>query len=402
MYDVMQGVRVIEVAEHTFVPAAGVVLADWGADVIKIERTAGGGDPARHMLILQRPGQTRNEYFEVANRGKRSVALDLTQDAGREQLYRLVAGADVFITNLRTDARRKLRIEVQDLMERNPRLIYARGTGYGMGGPMANHGGFDYPSSWCRSGSGFAQTPESGPPPQQPGSVGDLTGGATLAGAISAALFRRERTGRGAVVDHALYLMGAYIMTQSLTGASLSGAQPGDPMAPRRGRGHPLVRLYRTSDDRWLALCFLQDRWFADLARRMGREDLLDDERFKDEKAKMANADALIEELQDMFATKTLAEWNDILFSMEGVWAPLLNPIEVITDEQALTNGFVTEVSADDGGYLAASSPGQFDERPIGPLSASPGYGEHTDEVMSELGLGADEIAQLRTQGVLL
>ena len=196
MYDVMQGVRVIEVAEHTFVPSAGVVLADWGADVIKIERTA-GGDPARHMLILQRPGQTRNEFFEVANRGKRSVALDLTRDAGREQLYRLVAGADVFITNLRTEARRKLHIEAEELMKRNPRLVYARGSGYGMRGPMANHGGFDYPSSWCRSGSGFAQTPESGPPPLQPGSVGDLTGGATLAGAISAALFRRERTGRG-------------------------------------------------------------------------------------------------------------------------------------------------------------------------------------------------------------
>ena len=402
MYDVMQGVRVIEVAEHTFVPAAGMVLADWGADVIKIERTHGGGDPGRNLLILQRPGQKRNEYFEVANRGKRSVALDLTQDAGREQLYQLVESADVFITNLRTDARRKLRIEAEDLMQRNPRLVYARGTGYGMRGAMANHGGFDYPSSWCRSGSGFAQTPESGPPPQQPGSVGDLTGGATLAGAISAALFRRERTGRGAVVDHALYLMGAYIMTQSLTGASLSGAQPGDPMAPRRVGGHPLVRLYRTKDDRWLSLCFLQDRWFADLARRMEREDLLEDKRFRDEKSKMANAEALIAELQGVFETRTLAEWNDILFSMEGVWAPVQNPVEVINDDQALINGFVTEVSAEDGSYLAASSPGQFDERPIGKLSASPSYGEHGDEVLRELGLGADEIAQLREQGVLL
>ncbi len=402
MYDVMQGVKVIEVAEHTFVPAAGVVLADWGADVIKIERTSSGGDPGRNLLILQRPGQKRNEFFEVANRGKRSVALDLTQDAGREQLYKLVESADVFTTNLRTDARRKLGIEADDLMQRNPRLVYARGTGYGMLGPMASHGGFDYPSSWCRSGSGFAQTPESGRPPMQPGSVGDLTGGATLAGAISAALFRRERTGQGAVVDHALYLMGAYIMTQSLTGASLSGAQPGDPMTPRRVDGHPLVRLYRTKDDRWLSLCFLQDRWFADLARRMGREDLLADERFRDEKSKVANAEALIAALQGEFETKTLAEWNDILFSMEGVWAPLHNPAEVIHDHQALINGFVTEVSADDGSYLAASSPGQFDERPIGTLSASPGYGEHGDEVLRELGLGADEIAQLRAQGVLL
>ncbi|MAJ61553.1 MAG: acyl-CoA hydratase [bacterium TMED88] len=403
MYDLMQGVRVIEVAEHTFVPAAGVVLADWGADVIKVERTTGGGDPARNMLILQRPGQTRNEYFEVANRGKRSVALDLTQGAGREQLYRLVEEADVFTTNLRTSARRKLKIEPEDLMARNPRLVYARGTGYGMQGPMAEHGGFDYPSSWCRSGSGFAQTPESGPPPQQPGSVGDLTGGATLAGAISAALFRRERTGQGAVVDHALYLMGAYIMTQSLTGASLSGAQPGEPStSPRGSGGHPLVRLYRTQDDRWLSLCFLQDRWFADLARRLGREDLLADKRFVDEPAKMANADALVDELQSVFETKTLDQWKEILFTMEGVWAPLLNPAEVIHDQQALRSGIVTQVSADDGDYLAASTPGQFDESPIGELTASPRYGEHTDEVMSELGLSQDQIARLRSERVLV
>lgn len=143
MYDVMQGVRVIEVAEHTFVPAAGMVLADWGADVIKIERTLGGGDTSRHMAIIAQPGQKRNGFFEVANRGKRSVALDLTQAEGRAHLLRLVETADVFLTSLRTDARRKLGIEAEDLLVVNPRLIYARGTGYGLEGSMANRGGFD-------------------------------------------------------------------------------------------------------------------------------------------------------------------------------------------------------------------------------------------------------------------
>ena len=175
MYDLMEGVRVIEVAEHTFVPAAGVVLADWGADVIKVERSVGGGDPARSLRILQRPGQKLNAYFEVANRGKRSVALDLTRPEGRQALYKLIEGADVFTTNLRADARRKLGIEPEDLMKHNPRLIYARGTGYGVRGAMADHGGFDYPSSWCRSGSGFVQTPADGSrPPQQPGQVATL------------------------------------------------------------------------------------------------------------------------------------------------------------------------------------------------------------------------------------
>lgn len=402
MYDVMQGVRVIEVAEHTFVPAAGMVLADWGADVIKIERTLGGGDTSRHMAIIAQPGQKRNGFFEVANRGKRSVALDLTQAEGRAHLLRLVETADVFLTSLRTDARRKLGIEAEDLLVVNPRLIYARGTGYGLEGPMANRGGFDYPSSWCRSGSGFTQTPEDGPPPQQPGSVGDLTGGATIAGAVAAALFRRERTGKGAIVDHALYAMGIYIMTQSLASASLAGQTLDTPTQPRRRMNHPLVRVYRTSDDRWLNLCLLMDRWFPDLARKINRSDLLDDPRFVDEKSKIENADALIGELDKTFAQKSLGEWCEILGDLEGVWDPLLSPVEVINDEQALVNDFVVPITDGDGQYYAAASPGRFDQQAVGDLKASPLHGEHTDEVMHEIGLSDTEIASLQKNKVIL
>ena len=405
MYDVMEGVRVVEVAEHTFGPAAAMVLADWGADVIKVERSVGGGDPARSMRILQRPGQKHNAFFEVANRGKRSIALDLNSAEGREHLYRLVDSADVFVTNLRGDARRKLGIEAADLMARNPRLIYGRATGYGVTGPMADHGGFDFPSSWCRSGSGFVQTPANGdPPPQQPGSVGDLTGGATLAGAICAALFRRERTGKGAVVDHALYQMGAYIMTQAITGASLAAPAPAAPPRPMPpGGGNALVRLYKTRDSRWLMICFLQDRWFPDLARRLGREDLLADPRFASEESKFMNGAALAEELQRTFAERTLAQWSEILFDSEGVWAPVQSPAEVLTDVQALANGFVTPVTDDDGEtYMSAASPCQFDERPVGPLRASPRYGQHSDEIMRDLGLSDAQVAALREAKIVV
>lgn len=406
MYDIMDGVRVIEVAEHTFAPAGGVVFADWGADVIKIERTTGGGDPARNLRLLQRPGQKLNNFFEVANRGKRSMALDLTRTAGQEILYDLIRGADVFITSLRGDARAKLGIEPATLMKVNPKLIYARASGYGVRGPMADHGGFDYPSSWCRSGSGFVQTPADGSrPPMQPGSVGDLTGGATLAGAIAAALFRRERTGRGAVVDLSLFGMGAYIMTQAITGASLAAsvAPSTAASAPPAGSGMPLVRLYQTSDGRWLHLCFLQDRWFADLARRVDREDLLNDPRFADEQSKFLNGEALMAELDGTFAEKTLAEWSQRLFGMEGVWAPLQSPAEVLQDVQALENGIVTPVTDQDGDtYYAAATPGQFDERTVGALRSSPAYGQHTDELLGELGLGAGRIAALRATKVLI
>jgi crotonobetainyl-CoA:carnitine CoA-transferase CaiB-like acyl-CoA transferase len=402
MYDVMQGVRVIEVAEHTFAPSAAMILADWGADVIKIERAAHGGDAGRTMRAVQRPGLRTNPFFEAANRGKRGIGLDLAQADGREQLYKLVDGADVFITNMRDDARLKLGIEPEQLLGRNPRLIYARASGYGRKGPMAQHRGFDYPSSWCRSGSAFVQTPtDGGPPPPQPGSVGDLTGGATLAGAIAAALFRRERTGRGAVVDHALYLIGAYIMSQSLLSASL-GWTPSGPPTARTEAADPANNIYRTKDGRWLVLCLLYDEWWPDLARTLHREEWLSDPRYADPPARAENNVALIAELDAIFATKTLAEWEAELIGLQGVWSPLKSPSEVIADVQALENGFVTPVTFGDGtSYLTGASPAQFDERPIGPLRAAPTHGQDTDDVMKELGLSAAQIASLRERGIV-
>ncbi len=406
MYDVMQGVRVVEVAEHTFAPAAGMILADWGADVIKVERSQGGGDPSRNLRQLAQPGQKRNGFFEVANRGKRAIALDLTQAEGREQLYKLIDKADVFITNLRGDARAKLGIEAADLMKRKPTLIYARATGYGMRGPLAGEGGFDFPSSWCRSGSAFTQTPEDGGrPPRQPGSVGDLNGGATLCGAIAAALFRRERTGKGCVVDHSLYGIGAYIMTQSIASVSLAPPPaPGEaPKTKRAVVNNPINRLYKTSDGRWISISFLMDKWFPELARRIGREDMITDPRFATEQAKYENSEALIAQLDAVFAQKTMRDWMGILKGIDGVWAPLLSPLEVLTDEQALEAGIVTKVTDDDGdSYYAACSPGMFDERPIGDLKASPNYGQHNDEVMRELGLTDEQIKAMYDRRVLV
>jgi crotonobetainyl-CoA:carnitine CoA-transferase CaiB-like acyl-CoA transferase len=402
MYDVMHDVRVIEVAEHTFAPAAAMILADWGADVIKIERAAAGGDAGRTMRVIQRPGLRTNPFFEAANRGKRGVGLDLTEADGREQLYKLIDGADVFITNMRDSARVKMGIEPAQLMARNPRLIYARATGYGRKGPMAQRRGFDYPSSWCRSGSAFVQTPaDGGPPPPQPGSVGDLTVGATMAGAIAAALFRRERTGRGAVVDHALYLIGAYIMSQSVLSASL-GWQPQGTAPARTEAADPANNIYRTKDGRWLVLCLLYDDWWPDLARKLHRDEWLSDPRYADPAARAANNVGLIAELDTIFATRTLAEWEDELHDLEGAWSPLKSPAEVLTDVQALENGFVTPVAFDDGTtYFTGASPAQFDERPIGPLRAAPSHGQDTDDVMRELGLTPEQIAGLRERGVV-
>lgn len=402
MYDVMRGIRVIEVAEHTFVPAAGMILADWGANVIKIERTVGGGDASRTMRAVQRPGLRANPFFEAANRGKRSLALDLTQPEGQEQLHALLADADVVLTNMRGSARTKLGIEPDDLMSRYPRLVYASGSGYGDRGPLATARGFDYPSSWCRSGSAYNQTPADGSaPPPQPGSVGDLTGGATLAGAISAALLRRERTGKGGRVDHALYLMGTYIMSQSLASAGLGWSSTAK--APSRDAApDPLNNLYRTADGRWLVLCLLYEAWWPDLARKLGKDEWLEDPRFADVEARGENNLALIHELDAVFVTRTLADWEEALTTLEGVWAPLKSPAEVIEDPQALENGFVTPVEFRDGGsYLTGVSPAQFDGQAIGALRAAPDHGEDTAEIMRELGLTTEQVEGLRSRGVI-
>jgi formyl-CoA transferase len=402
VYDVMQGVRVVEVAEHTFVPSASMILADWGADVIKVERASDGGDAGRTMRVIQRPGLRSNPFFEAANRGKRSIGLDLAQAEGREQLYALLDGADVFITNMRDEARAKMGIQPSDLLARHPTLIYASGNGYGTQGGMARSRGFDFPSSWCRSGSAFVQTPaDGGPPPSQPGSVGDLCGGATLAGAIAAALFRRERTGRGAVIDNALYLMGIYIMSQSLISSSLGWKVTGRNL-PRSEVADPLNNMYRTKDGRWLVLCLLYDQWWPDLARKLRHEEWLSDPRYGDPEARARHHGDLILELDAIFATRTLAQWEKELATLEGVWAPLKSPEEVIEDPQALENGFVTPVTyGDDGYYLTGASPAQFDGRPIGALRAAPNHGENTDEILRELGLTDDQITGLRQRGVV-
>jgi len=398
MYDVMSGVRVIEVAEHTFVPAAGMVLADWGADVVKVERIQ-GGDASRHLQLPGTDGLL-NPFFEAANRGKRSIALDLTQEAGRAQLYRLIASADVFLTNLRSDARKKMGIEPDDLLKRNPTLIYARGTGYGLHGAMADDGGFDYPSSWCRSGAGYMQALVDEMPPKQPASIGDLTGGVTLAGAVAAALFRRERTGKGAIVDNALYMVGTYLMSQPLLATGI-----GMPTIPNHAQMDAMLALannYRTRDGRWIALCLLVDKWWPDFVRHLERPDLLDDPRFADAAGRYANRRALIEALNEIFATRDYADWCQRLATLEGVWAPVQSPAEVLRDEQALVNGFVSQVDVENGDpYLAGVSPAQFDEQTIGTLRAGPAFAQHTDEVLRESGLGDSQLAALHEAGAI-
>jgi crotonobetainyl-CoA:carnitine CoA-transferase CaiB-like acyl-CoA transferase len=400
MYDILKGVRVVEVSSWLFVPAAGAVLADWGADVVKIEHPV-MGDPIRGLTNAEASGAPMNPNTELPNRGKRSIGLDIATDHGRDILHRLVISADVFLTNFRRDARQRLGIDVEHIQGQNPKIVYALGTGQGSLGPEANDGGFDLASAWARGGAAFQMTPTGGEPPNQPGSFGDLSGGMNLAGAVAAALYRRERDGRAPVVEVSLYATGMWWMAQAITAGAVGVLRE---FRTRKNPFNALVNYFPTRDGRWICLVFLQaDRWWPDLCRHLERPDLIDDPRFADAAARNSHVEECTQVLDEVFSTRTLAEWREALASLEGVWAPVLSPAEIGADPQAIANGYLPDVDQGDGRvYRGIASPAQFDGVPIGTLTSAPEHGQHTEEVLLELGFEWDAIARLKDKGVVL
>jgi crotonobetainyl-CoA:carnitine CoA-transferase CaiB-like acyl-CoA transferase len=400
VYDILQGVRVVEVSSWLFVPAAGAVLADWGADVIKIEHPV-MGDPIRGLTNAEASGAIMNPNTELPNRGKRSMGLDVASDEGREILYTLVESADVFLTNFLPETRRRLAIDVDDIRARSPRIVYALGTGQGSLGPDAECGGFDLASAWARGGPAFQMTPTGGEPPNQPGSFGDLSGAMNLAGAVAAALYRRQRDGHAPVVEVSLYATGMWWMAQAITAGAVGVTRE---FRTRRNPFNALVNYFPTSDGRWVCLVFLQaDRWWPDLCRHLGRPDLIDDPRFAEAKARNAHVEECTQVLDEIFRTRTLAEWRDVLGTLEGVWAPVLSPAEIGEDPQAIANGYLPDVDKGDGRvYRGVASPVQFDQDPIGTLNGAPEHGQNTEEVLLELGLGWDDIVGLKERGTVM
>lgn len=404
MQDVLAGIRVVEVAAWTFVPISGAVLAEWGADVIKVEHPE-QGDPQRGLISsgLVPGGNGVNFMFELPNRGKRSVGLDLSTDAGRELLYRLVETADVFVTNYLPDVRARLQIDVEHIRARNPRIIYVRGSGQGPRGPEANRGGFDGASYWARAGLAMTfKDPAAEWPVDQRPAFGDVLGGLTIAGGIAAALLRRERTGTPSVVDVSLLGMGLWSLAPDITSAKLfEGVEV--PSFDRDSLPNPLVGTYPTKDGRFISLILLQaDRFWPDLCAHLDRPDLLEDPRFKDGAARYEHRRECIEVLREIFRSRTYAEWCERLQTLSGVWAPLQTPLEVHDDPQVVANGYLERVKTASGiEFALPANPVQFDETPPS-VRGAPEHGEHTDEVLLELGLTYDEIIEHKVNGAVL
>src|SRR6478609_5551692 len=360
----LEGVRVVEVASFVFVPAAAAILADWGAEVIKVERPE-WGDPVRQVAAWGVPARVNGvgHLFEVTNRGKRAIGIDVNTPEGREILLSLVDTADVFMTNLLPAARTKLGIVPDDILGRNPRIVYGRGTAQGPRGPLAGKGGFDGITYWGRSGAAIGVT-EAGsefPRPMPGPGFGDLQSGTALAGGIGAALFQRERTGTGTVVDVSLMSAGLWAMGMTVSGASVLDVDE-LPAPDRSETPNPLTNVYRTADGAFIALGFLQaDRYWAEFCIVVDRLDWVVDERLESMTARAANSAHCVALLDELFAGKTLAEWEDVLSRQQGQWDVFLQAGRVRYDEQVQANEFAQLVRHDgDGKVVLVPAPAQF------------------------------------------
>ncbi len=404
MNAVMHGVRVLEVAEHTFVPAASALLSDWGAEVIKIEHVE-RGDAMRGLAStgLAIVPNDVHVLLEHSNRGKKSLALDLTTEDGLGVLYKLVATSDVFLTNKLPSVRRKLHLDIDEIRAHNPAIIYVRGTGQGERGPDADKGSYDSLAFWARSGvAAGVRRPEYDlvPPPPAPG-FGDSIGAMTIAGGIMGALFHRERTGEATTVDVSLLGVGLWAMGQALA-LSLVLDKPWAPPPADAMGSNPLSRTYQTADDRTLWFTCLQAaKYWPLLCEAVGRPDLATDPRFADHASLMANNREASDELDTVFASATLAEWRLRLADFAGQWAVMQDTLEATDDPQTVANGYVQDCETATGApFRLAAAPVQFGGAPAVPGRA-PTLNEHGDAILEELGFDWDAIVDLKVRGVV-
>ena len=393
----LQGLKVVDFSAYIAGPGAAGILSDWGASVIKVERP--GGDNMRHVFADLANDLGSNPTFDLDNRGKRGVVLDISKPAGRDALARLAAEADVFLTNVRPVSLKKNGLDDETLRKANPRLIYAVITGYGLEGPEAHLPGFDVTAFWARSGIGYMTAPKGAEPFLRTSGVGDHSTSLATVSAILAALYERERTGVGRLVQTSLLASGVYLMGSDMAVQLKFGR-----VASVRPRANPINALsnyYQSSEGRW----FVHNPrgsggGWEKFCEAAGRPELVSDERFATGKARRQNAAALSAELDAGFAALPFDEIARRLDAADLVWAPLQTPGEVAQDAQVAAAGAFVDVDDGQGGtYRSPAAPARFPGADAKTLPRAPRLGEHTREVLAELGYGETEIEAMFADG---
>jgi len=402
----MSGVRVLEVAQYTFVPSAGAVLADWGADVVKIENPVTGDAQRGLVTVLGRsaskPGVAFAPFIEAPNRGKRSVGLSLALDQSRPVFEELVRRSDVFLTSYLPQTRAKLRIDVDHIRRINPDIIYVAGSGFGSRGPDRDAGAYDATAFWARGGSAEAVTPaDADAPSYMPaGAYGDNIGGVTIAGAVAAALYGRQNTGEPSTIDVSLLAVGAWVTQFNVNLAMLYGCPLPKVDSRTQAPGNPLTGVYRCADGRFIQLSMLQPtRYWPEFCHLFGMDAAADDPRFASFESLAANADDAMALVADAIGSRTFDECKRLLNRSRGQWAPVQDAWEVANDESLIVNGRIADiVDAQGNRQKLVANPVQFDDAAT-ELRRAPMFAEHTDEVLRELGVDDLGLLELKFDG---
>ncbi|MGE2734205.1 CaiB/BaiF CoA transferase family protein [Mycolicibacterium vaccae] len=401
---VLRGVRVLEVAAWTFVPSAGAVLAEWGAEVIKVEPRE-GGDPQRGLVtmgIVDEGGGSVNYMIEIPNRGKKSIGVDLSTPGGQDVVRELAKSCDVFLTSYLPGRRKKMGIDVDDIRGVNPDVVYVRGSGHGPQGPDADKPGYDGVSYWARGGIATVLSEEADELVRSRPAFGDLLGGMTIAGGIAAALYRKATTGEGSVVDVSLLGLAAWNLSPDVAVSQIHGGGA----IPKYGHAdapNPLVGTYRTKDGRWVQLMMLQlDKFYAEAMSAIGLPELVEDPRFAEPGPRYQNRVELIALLDEAFAQRTLQEWRQALGGISGAWGVVQTPGELCSDPAVTANGYIAQTATMNGvPYALPTNPVQFDEQAVVPPGA-PEHGQHTEEVLMDAGLTWEQIEKYKEAGAIL
>ncbi|MBI4283441.1 MAG: CoA transferase [Chloroflexi bacterium] len=408
MTGILEGIKVVSMEQWVAAPMASAYLADWGADVVKVEPLTGeqerglireGGVPTRTRV----GGAEVDRHFQFMNRNKRGLAVDLKKEAGRDILCQLVQKADVFMTNIQLDSVKRLKLDYDTLKQLNPRLIYAVLTGYGTKGPDKDEEALDVVVNWARSGMQYMVTEPGFLPPLGPRTMGDRNTSAHIVAGILGALLHREKTGEGQELELSLLHCAIWSMSGTIMSTGPLAGRPPVSRVDRTKSDNPLHILYRAKDNRWLSFGMTRsDRYWPDFCRAIERPELENDPRFNNMAARRENGEALIRILDEVFASKNIDEWDRICREHHLLYSRVKTPEEAVTDPQALANDFFVELHHPAGPMKVIASPVNFRQNPASVRAPAPELGQHNEEILLELGYSWEDIARLKEQGVIL